>query len=73
MFVTVRKVWQVVALVPLDAQVVLVQACLAVAISTAAYAGLHAYNRQSRRGRFQLQHRSIACSCRYQDGIAQLG
>ena len=36
MFVTVRKVWQVVAPVPLDAQVVLVQACLAVAISTAA-------------------------------------
>ena len=30
MFVTVRKVWQVVAPVPLDAQVVLVQACLAV-------------------------------------------
>jgi len=39
MFVTVRKVWQVVALVPLDAQVVLVQAYLAVAISTAACAG----------------------------------
>ena len=56
MIVTVRKVWQVVALVPLDAQVVLVQACLAVALSTAACAGLHAYNRQSRRGRFQLQH-----------------
>ena len=56
MIVTVRKVWQVVAPVPLDAQVVLVQACLAVALSTEACAGLHAYNRQSRRGRFQLQH-----------------
>ena len=56
MFVTVRKVWQVVVPVQLDAQVVLVQACLAVALSTAAYAGLHAYNRQSRRGRFQIQH-----------------
>ena len=58
MFVTVRKVWQVVAPVPLDAQVVLVQACLAVAISTGACGGLHAYNRQSRRGWLQLQHRS---------------
>ena len=56
MSVTVSKVWQVVAPVPLDAQVALVQAYLAVVISTAACAGLHAYNRQSRRGRLQLQH-----------------
>ena len=56
MIVTVRKVWQVVVPVPLDARVVLVQACLAVALSTAACVGLHAYNQQSRRGRFQLQH-----------------
>ena len=56
MFVTVRKDWQVVVPVPLDARVVLVQACLAVALSKEACAGLQAYNRQSRRGRFQLQH-----------------